>query len=141
MARSTCSAATDFETLDAVRANWKALFIFAAESASSAVPSAILCLYSGASSQLALKSFQNVSNSSSCSSPSPLTSTWSMRLLISASDASALLALTSAALSSVTEMLPPPSLSSTLKASSYDMLGARPDNFENPTLFMTIGRP
>ena len=60
-ARSTCSAATDlFETLDAVRANWKALFIFTAESASSAVPSAILCLYSAASSQLALKSFQNV---------------------------------------------------------------------------------
>eukprot|EP00900_Chrysochromulina_parva_P010279 jgi/Chrpa1/19252/Chrysochromulina_OHIO_Genome00021609-RA len=52
-----------------------------------------------------------------------------MRLLISASDASTLLALTSAALSSVTEMLPPPSLSSTLKASSYDMLGARPDCF------------
>ena len=60
-----------------------------------------------------------------------------MRLLISASDASTLLALTSAALSSVTEMLPPPSLSSTLKASWYDMLGARPDCFEKPTLFMT----
>jgi len=55
-----------------------------------------------------------------------------MRLWISASSTSELPSLTSAALSSLTEILPLPSLSSTLKALSYDMLGVMPDFFEKP---------
>ena len=78
--------------------------------------------------------FQRTSNSSSCNSPSPFASTWLMRLWISASDTCELPPFMSADLSSLAEIVPLPSWSSTLKASVCDMLGRRPDSFEKPKL-------
>ena len=78
--------------------------------------------------------FQRTSNSSSCNSPSPFASTWLMRLWISSSDTCELPPLMSADLSSLAEIVPLPSWSSTPKASLCDMLGRRPDSFEKPKL-------
>ena len=92
--------------------------------------------------RVALKSCQNFSNSSSCISPSPFSSTMSTRLwmssrliLTAASRVAVALppAVPRIALSSSAEMLPPPSLSSRRNASSCDMLSDMPVAFERTT--------